>query len=151
MVPEVPKCCPDIRCQLPQGYATAPVGDDGQPLSGQVLPGTVVNQPAYTAPIDSGYQQTGKGVFQGNDPGFMPAPAEYPLLPPTTSAPTAPGSAPQGPAPAYGAPITVPATTGPYYPANAANHYRQVRANVPVEPHNETNVFGPSGYDKLDY
>jgi pilus assembly protein CpaC len=123
---EVPKCCPDTRCRPPQGYTTAPVGVDGQPLSGQ-------------------------GVIQGNGSSFMPAPEEYPLLPPTTSTPTAPGSAQQVPTPAYRAPLTVPATTGPYYPANAANRYRQVRANVPVTPDNETNVFGPSGYDELDY
>ncbi len=123
---EVPKCCPDTRCRPPQGYTTAPVGVDGQPLSGQ-------------------------GVIQGNGSSFMPAPEEYPLLPPTTSTPTAPGSAQQVPTPAYRAPLTVPATTGPYYPANAANRYRQVRANVPVTPDDKTNVFGPSGYDELDY
>jgi pilus assembly protein CpaC len=143
---EVPKCCPDARCESPQGYATAPVGVDGQPLSGHVLPGPTMNQPAYTTPIGSGYQETGEGVFQGADPAFIPAPQEYPLTPPTTSAPTAPGSAPS-----YGAPMAVPATTGPYYPANAAIRYRQVRANVPVTPSNKTNVFGPSGYDELDY
>ena len=149
---EVPKCCPDAKCQLPQGYTTAPVGVGGQTLPGEVLPSTMVNQqPAYTTPIGSGYQGSAEGVFQGNDPGFTPAPTEYPLLPPTTSAPTVPGSAPQGPAPAYGAPVSIPATTGPYYPANAASRYRQVRANVPVAPDNKTNVFGPSGYDELDY
>lgn len=158
---EVPKSCPDARCQPPAGYASTPQSVTGGPALGGSVIGSPAEMPVYSGPVESGpvtyptsesyqvpsyegqptqnYQGQPTQTFEPFQNNSVPAPPEMNSFPAAT--PTARN---------LFQPTAVPATTGPFYPGNTQNQYRQVRAQVPVVPGKKSNLFGPSGYDDIN-
>lgn len=135
---EVPRCCPQPRCTNSGGQPVGPAM--GMPMMGDgsmvpMMEGTP--QPAMEA---------GAGMMSGSQGAFAPSMGAFaPGMPQTPSMPyaAAPTASPYPPADA-GYPASAP-TIGAPGPAG----------NVPTAEAADTvstpEMFGPSGYDNLDY
>ena len=137
---EVPKSCPDARCQPPAGYSTTPISVTGA----TAVPSANMSP---VGPADSAVSYPPAPTYDAlptNQPQGMPQsvePFENNHVPrhsysATPSGPTQPSA-------------NVPTTSGGYYPVIGQNRHPQATAQVPVMPGKESKLFGPSGYDEL--
>jgi pilus assembly protein CpaC len=151
---EVPKCCPDRRCQYPDqphngtGAAPGPMLPDqimpGQAIPGQALPGQAVPGQAIPGQAVPGQAVPGQYPPNGALPQETPIPSSSPFDVSQLSAPTY--------SPASARPYEMP--TGQTYsvqpgpPSPSQNDASGTAGSSGAATQPE--LFGPSGYDDLN-